>query len=324
MHILLMIGLLGTLTSVEDAPAKTSPPAKEAEMAPPPAVFADYGWATWGLLGSERKFRQYATAPKGGFLRELRYAPLISNTDASLTLKSIGQPDYSVEGRIARAYGGTIWEGSLARTRFFELTSDDVDESQRTVDKFSFRQSITPDFAVSIKYRKDEERQTFGEGRDPENQNIRYEEATAAGRVGSGFLNLTLANWLYEDNLQAYPDTTAQSLNIGYLWEVKPTISLATTLSRMWIQQPATPKSRVDALAINGEVALSPMTDLELQWRSRWLDMPNIQSAWTRQQRIGSVKLAHKWRGWTGEIGLKTQKSERIRGDQSDTDVLSW
>lgn len=336
MHVLLMLGLLGMLGGAEDTPAQAPPPsaktpakqekapAKAAEAALPPTVFADFGWAEWGLLGSARKFRQYATPPSGWFLRELRYAPFISNTDASVVIKGAGQPDYSAEGRIARAYGGTIWEGSLARTKFFELTPEEVDESHRVVNKFSVRQSITPDFAVSIKYRKDEERQFFESVRDPENQSIRYEDVTAAGRVGPGYFNLNLANWLYEDNLQAFPNTTAQSINVGYLWEVKPTISLETALSRMWLQQPDTPKSRVDTLAINGDVSLSPMTDLELQWRSRWLDMPNVLSAWTREQRIGSVKLAHKWRGWTGQIGLKVQKSERIRGDQSDIDVLSW
>lgn len=321
MNLLLLMGALGVLTVGDDAPAKT--PAKQ-EMAPPPTVFADYGWAEWGLLGSERKLRQYATPPAGWFLRELRYTPPLSKADASLILKAPFQEDYSAEARLATAYGKTIWEGSVSRNRFYDVALEDIEPSKRIVDTFSLHQSITPDFAVSIKYRKDEENQFFGDFRDPESQNIRYEDVTAAGRVGAGYLNINLANWLYEDNLQAYPNTTVQSARIGYLWEIKPSISLETQLSRMWIQQPDTPKSRADSLAINGDVALSPATDLELQWRSRWLDMPNVQSALTREQRIGSVKLSHKWRGWSGQIGLKAQKSERVRGDQSDIDVLSW
>ncbi len=349
MHAVLLIGLLGTWTAVgdfQDTPTQTpanatkadttqekqpndkskTAPKEEIKTEPPSpqTLLTEFGWANWSLVGSPRKFRQYATPPKGWFLRDLRYSPLFPNTDALVVLKSVGQPDFSADARLARAYGGTIFEGTLTRNRFFELTTDEVDESERTVGKFSLRQSVARDFAVSVKYRKDQELQFFEAGREPENQHITYQDVTAAGRVGSGYLNLSLSNWYYKDNFQAFPDTTIKSVNVGYLWEVKPTISLETSLSRLWLQQADTAKSKVDTIAINGDFSLSPLTDIEIQWRTRHLDMPNVQSAWVREQRIGSLKLAHKWRGWTGQISFKAQKVDRFRGDQSDIDTPSW
>ncbi len=314
----------GEAVKPDDASKSADEADSKEEKVKPTTLLTDFGWAEWGLVGSERKFRQYATPPTGWFLRELRYAPVMNRADASMTLKSIGQPDFSADGRVALAYGGTIWEGLVTRNKFFEPTPAFIQESQRAVDRFTIRQSITPDFAVSIKYRKDEERQFFEPPRNPENQNIRYEDVMAAGRLGNGFLNLTLANWRYEDNLHSLPDAVGKSVNVGYLWEATPKVSLETQLSRLWLQQSDVPASRMDTIAVNGDVSLTPMTDVEMQWRSRHIDMPNTQSAWVREQRTGSLKVAHRWRGWTGQVGLKVLEAERIRGDQSYVDVPQW
>lgn len=347
MHTALLIALLGAWENQTELPETPAPPSavsaspkqetKDQKTASsykenssfegdktPPTLLTDWGWADWGLLGSPRKFRQYATPPQGWFLRDLRYSPLLQNADALLVLKSVGQPDFSGDARIARAYGGTIFEGTLQRNRFFDPTIDDVEESRRTVGRFSLRQSLARHFALTLKYRKDEEVQSFGAGRDPEDRHTTYQDVTLGGRLGSGFLNLSLANWYYKDNLQAYPDTLLRSFHLGYLWEIKPTINLDTSLTRVWLQQAGTPQSRVDTVAVNGEVALSSLTDLELQWRTRHLSLPNVQSAWVREQRVGNLKLSHKWRGWTGQIGFKLQQSDRLRGDQSDMDTPSW
>ncbi len=333
---ILIVGIWGLLAfQGQTAPNPTSAPklpsAYVAEDADPkevlPYLRADFGWSYWKPTDTDSKLRQYATPPQGWFLRELRYAPLFTphHMDASIVAKSVGQPDYSVEGRIAWDYGNTALEGSITRNRFVEPTVTPLPDSQRTVDKIAFRHSIKRDFAISVRYRKDEEGQNFDASRDPESQSIRYENVMAAGRVGSGFLNVNASNWRYEDNRQVYPDTVGKGVHVGYQWEPNPAMGIETAVSRVWLQQADNFTSRVDTWAFNGDVALNPITDFEWRWRSRHLSMPNVQSAWVRDHRTGAAKITHRWKGWTGQLGLKITDAERLRNDASgDSDTPHW
>ena len=65
-----------------------------------------------------RKFRQYATPPRGFLLEELRYQrdSLDPRNNGFFTLKTPGQQDFLLAGRADLGYGYTQLWGDLRRT----------------------------------------------------------------------------------------------------------------------------------------------------------------------------------------------------------------
>lgn len=294
--------------------------------APTPGYLVDFGWADWALSGLERKFRQYATPPRGWFLRDLRIAPLFAprKQDIFLNVKSLGQPDYSADGSVSLRFGETRLGGSLTRNRFFDVTPAFIPPSERRVDQFFVRQWVAPAFSVSMRYRQDDQKETFEPPRGPWDQSTRYRDITAGGRLGPGYLNLSLLDWQYQDRTLTLPPVFGKGLNLEYIWEPLRALGVETAFSRIWLEQAGAATSRVDTFSLNTDYALSPSTDLGIYLRQRHLDLPVVQNTWVREQRTGDFSLSHRWRGWSSRIGLRLQEAERIRSDQSFVDVPRW
>lgn len=306
----------------EDAPAED----EQEKPAKLPTIYAEGGWADWSLTGSQRKFRQYATPPRGGFLKDLRISPVYPSrkSDVFMTVKSLGQPDYIAEGRALFQYGSTWLTGLLARNEFFDPSPAVIPLSEWRRDAFFIRQSLTKDFALSYRYRYDEPSWYFNPPSDPLKQSMRFQDLTAGGKLGNGYASFSLMDFSYSDRTSVLPDTKTRSARIGYLWEVNPNVDLQAAVTRVWIDQFARATSRVDTIALDGNVALGPATDVELAWRQRNIDMPVVQNTWVREQSMGSVKLAHHWKRWAGQLGFRVSEVERVRSDQSWVDLPRW
>src|SRR5436190_1096114 len=112
MMILAIASVFAQTTPPQDQ--KTEPgkaPAEQAAKPPEPAkINVNVGWTSWDLSGNSHKFRQYATAPKGFFNRDLAYAPSTADGqhDAFIDLRSPWNDDYRLEG-ILRLNNGTTY-----------------------------------------------------------------------------------------------------------------------------------------------------------------------------------------------------------------------
>jgi hypothetical protein len=312
--------------SAKEAPQEAEK--KEAEEKPErvPSVLVEGGWADWGLGGAERKFRQYATPPRGWFLRDLRYMSLFTprKQDLFLTLKGLGQDDYRAETSLAYQYGDTMLRGATARNRFFDPTPVVVPYSQWREDQVVFRQALFRDIALSYRYRRDAENWNFEPPRAGLNQEARYWDLLAAGRLGRGYASLGYVNWRFADHTGQYPALVTQGLNASYLWELSGSADLEAAYSRLWLDQPGLGTNTVDTLAFTGDFALGSATDLDVSFRLRHLDLPIVRNALVREQRATAARIEHRWRGWGVKFGVRYQEAERLRGDQTYVDVPRW
>lgn len=290
----------------------------------PPSI--ELGWSVWDLDGNENKFRQYATPPKGIFLRKL-HAPIpfaFAGNTGSLTLQGIAEDDYRMEGSFAFLFGATFAEGSLFRHRFFDATPFLVNRSERTVREGFAKHLLTPDFALSLRYRMDEQDHFFEAPRLPFRQRTRYWDAVAEGRVGDGQLGLSYADFRYFDRTDVRPDTRVKRWQARYLWEPLTTVGVEGAFTRLSLKQPALPSNDVEVLSLSGDWAITPVTDFAVMLRRDKLDLPVVQNARVRERRIGTATLVHRYRGWTVQLGFQQQEAERVRRNQDFVDVPRW
>lgn len=316
-------------TKQEEAPKQEEPPPQEEAGKPPPPpkrLTLEVGWEDWGLDGNGNRFRQYATPPRGLFLRALRYAsPILPRGHQGLfSLRAIGEDDYRAEGDAGLFYGTTRLEGYLSNNRFFDATPALVSPNDRTLQEGAIKQFLTRDFSLSVRYRMDEQDQFFEPPRSPQRQRTRYYDAIAAGRLGNGQLHLSLSNWRFFDRSGDLRDTKVDQWQIRYLWEPLQNVGLEGSFARLTVHQPSAPKGRVEILSLTGDLAAGPATDLMLTLRLDKLRFPVVQNASAREQRLAAARVTHRWNRWSAQLGLSEREVERIRGDRAFVDVPRW
>jgi len=114
--------------------AEEAPKLPKLDLPPRTSVYTEFGYGDWGLGGSNNKFRQYATAPHGFFLRDLTYSPMLKSVSENglFNIKGIGQDDYRAEARFASSYGATQASGYLSRFRFVDPLPTQVNPTPNT------------------------------------------------------------------------------------------------------------------------------------------------------------------------------------------------
>jgi hypothetical protein len=291
-----------------------------------PSLLVEPGYSDWGVHGSQHKFRQYATPPRGFFLPDIRFSPIFTPgaEDLFLNVKSFGQADYTAEGRLGFWYGNTLFRGLTRRNRFFEPTPALVDPGERRVDRGFIRQAITKSFSLSYVYRLDDQRQFFEPPFNPLRQQTQYQDIVAGGKLFNGYATLGFNNFSYRDRTGQLPDTTTRGVRLGYLWELTSSIGLEGAYSRSWIEQAQQNTGRLDTLSLDGDFALGPATTLDLMLRQRHIDLPQVQNAFVRDQRYGALQIGHRFHGWKLSAGARIQEAERVRGDHTSVDVPRW
>ncbi len=324
-------------------PAKTKPPAtgeaadksNDAEEAPKPpkstlpppsTLYTEMGYGDWGLGGNESKFRQYATVPHGFFLRDLRYVPMFKTPSeyAFLNVKGVGQDDYRAETRLAWNYGATQAAGFVSRFNFFEPLPNPVNPNARQGEGFNVKQSLTRDFALSFRFRDDLQHNNYEIPYFNLNQSTQYLDGVASGKLGRGFASLNYSNLHYSDHTGTLLDFTAQTTGLSYLWSPSDAIDIEAAYAHVAISQPALQQSHVDVVSLNGDVALSSATDLNIRLQQRNLGLPNVQNAYVRAQGLGTASLFHRWKSWRAEAGFRLQDDERVNSDHTYVDVPKW
>lgn len=283
------------------------------------------GAADWDLRGNENKFRQYGTPPRGIFARELLFAPKPSLRDTGfISLRGPGETDYRHDGRIALFYGRTQGELSFWRNEFYDPTIFVIPGSHRNVNEESIKQFLGRDFSLSTRYRMIEQDQIFEAPRDQLHQRTRYWDLIGAGRLGEGQIKLGYTNWRYFDRTLTLFDTTVDGMRLGYMWTPTQDIGVEGTYQNLDVTQSGQPKGNIQIMSLTGDSTIGGSTDLGFILRDDRLNLPVIQTAYAREQRLGQLSLAHNWGKWNTRFAISQREVERVRADQSFVDVPEW
>ncbi|GBC96674.1 hypothetical protein HRbin16_02483 [bacterium HR16] len=315
------------VTPPSEQETQAPPEAPEAPLPPPPKpVSIDLGWSWWNVDGNLAKFRQYATPPNGRFIRELRYISPFWRTGDNLRLQlwSPTEDDYRLESNLSFGFGTTRIEAWTTRNRFITPVPDILPTSERSVTESFFKQSLTPDFAVFVRYRQDGQNHYLESPRTPLLQNTRYWDAVAEGKLGNGQLSIGYTDWRYFDRTNTFPDTSMERWHARYLWEINPSLAVEGTFARMDLRQQNRPSSKMETLNLASDLMLGTATELALSFRQDRIALPVVQNATVQERRSTSALLIHRWSQWSLQVGVREREAERVRADRSFVDVPRW
>ena len=311
---------------VKAADEPAAPIVIKSKLAPPSTLYTEFGLGDWGLSGSRSKFRQYATPAHGFTMRDFRYAPMLKSPadSAFFDLKGIGGEDYRAESRLSARYGATQASGFLSRFQFETPLQNPVGASSRDIQGFSAKQSLNRDFALSVQFRNDSQRNKYEVPYSNLDQNTQYWDAFAAGKLGRGFATVNYSELQFADHTVGVLNTTTKTSGLSYLWSPSDLFDVEAAYSHVAISQPTLPQSHLDIMSLTGAIAVNPTTDLNLRLQQRNVGMPTVQSAYVRAQSLGSVSLFHRWKSWRAQAGFRLQEDERVNGGQTYVDVPKW
>jgi hypothetical protein len=271
----------------------------------------ELGWSSWGLSGNVSKFRQYATPPRGFFLRTLRY----ELPATQLLWQGGGDQDTYGDAFTHLQAGRLTLQARHARTRFTDPGT--TLSSERRSEETTLRYLLTPDFALTARLRQERTHRLFATPHVPYNQTTHAYDLIAEGLVGQGRLSLQYTRGRYHDRTDTRPNTTFQRLQAGYLWEPNPILGLEATWSEIRLMQPQRPNSGVQNLALMTDWMLTSSTALSLMWTREQLNLPVVRNAWTRERRTGALHLNQQLGSWRLQIGLRRQAIDRWNASQN-------
>ncbi|MCS7065680.1 MAG: hypothetical protein NZL85_05325 [Fimbriimonadales bacterium] len=273
----------------------------------------DLGWSDWGLRGNPAQFRQYATPPRGFFLHALRYE--LSTT--RLLWQGGGDQDTRGDAFTHLLQGRLMLEAHHARSQFTDPGAVPAPESERRSEEATLRYLLTPDSALTVRFRDDTLRRPFASAHVPYNQTAQAWDMLAEGVVGAGRLSLQSTRWRYRDRTDTRPDLTLQRWQAGYLWEPTPALGLEAVWAEARFEQAQRPVSRVQSLTLFTDWMPSAATEIGLMLQRERLNLPVVRNAWTRERRTGALSLAQQFGAWRLQIGVRRHAIERWNREQS-------
>ncbi|GBC91635.1 hypothetical protein HRbin15_00089 [bacterium HR15] len=275
-------------------------------------------WSDWGLRGNAAKFRQYATPPRGFFLRALRYElPAMR-----LLWQGGGDQDTRGDALLHGLPGQLIIEAEQSRSQFADPGVTSAPVSARRNEEVTLRYLVKPDFALTARFRSDTLRRQFASMHAPYHQTTQAWDLTAEGTIGAGRLSLQYTRWRYRDRTGTRPDLTLQRWQTGYLWEPMPALSLEAVWSEARFEQPQRPVSRVQNLTLFTDWTPGAKTDIGLSWTRERLNLPIVRNAWTRERRTGTLSLVQQFGAWQLQIGVRRQAIDRWDPEQRQREPI--
>lgn len=272
----------------------------------------ELGWSDWGLHGSDAKLRQYATPPRGFFLRALRYELPATR----LLLQGGGDRDTRGDTFAHLLKGQLMLQAQHARSRFTDPAGVPSPGSERRNEEASLRYLLTPDFALTVRFRNDMLRRQFASAHAPYDQTAQGWDITAEGAAGAGRLSLQYTRSRYRDRTSTRPNLTLQRWQAGYLWEPTTTLGLEAVWSEARFEQAQRPVSRVQNLTLFTDWTPSATTEVGLMLQREQLNLPVVRNAWTRERRMGALNLVRQFGAWRLQIGIRRQAIDRWDRDQ--------
>jgi hypothetical protein len=293
-----------------------------------PKISLDLGASHWGISGNENKFRQYATPPKGFFIRSLSYAPTyLDRHDAYLDIKAPWQDDYRLDGTVRLNNGTTYLNATDHRNRFFNPDPSLLEGNERHITAGAVRQKITPGFGLSFSSRLDQQDGRFPAPLDPMHQRTRIWNASAKGSLWrDGFVDLSYTDWRYWDRTNILPDTDMQTWSAGLMHQFGDNFSLNGTYSRSMIHQPSIgDTNKIEAWSAGGNYLLGDSTTIIGEIRNEKLTLPTVENAYDRSRQLTRGRIVHSFgAGWSGQFGYSRLALERVNDAHTFVDVPKW
>jgi hypothetical protein len=298
------------------------------QLPPDSEVYAEAGYSDWGLSGNQTKFRQYATAPVGWFLRDLRYSPILKDPGANafFMVKGLGgsDQDYMASTRANWGYGATQVKAYITQASFFTPSADPIGPSQRATDELRVHQLLSRSWSVNLQYRSDVEKKTDRIPNPGFNQTTEFWGANTTGKLGPGAATLYASNLHFIDHTGTLASSDTQTLGARYAFEPVPAVDLVADASHVKINQVGLQGVSMDLLSLSGDFELGPTTDAAMLLQRRQLFMPVILNAYVKDMNAGSFSLRQRIGDWRASVGLKLQYNDQVNGTQSYTDVPKW
>lgn len=285
------------------------------------------GWSSWLLAGDARSFRAYATAPRGLFIRELRYEPRGPGTDLTLTVKSPFQDDYRVDGSARWNHGATRLDVRDGRNRFFAPDPKSETPNERHVMRLDFQQKLAREVALSFSTRMDQQDYANTEPPGELHQRTRVWTASVRGRAwDDGFFDLSYTDWRYWDRTEVEPDVDSQTWSAGVMHQFGDALAVSGSYARTLIHVPDRGEgNRIDAWSLGGNLALGDDTLLLAQAKIENLSLPTVANAYDRSRQLVEGRLIHRFgAAWSGQVGYSRRALERVNADHTFVDVPKW
>lgn len=298
-----------------DAPAKPEPIY--------PYLSAAYG--DWRFNGNSHKFTQYATPPRGFYLRDFSYEPETIDRRhwGYFEAKAPGQDDYRLDSRIQLFNGTFNAEFSNNRARFFSPSPQLIDQSQHLQTEAYLKQMLGQNFSLTFRNRFEQKDFYQQAPTDPENQRSRYWDLSARGSVGAnGFLDLSYSDIRYWDRTLVEPDSDTRRIGATYRHELTDNLSLEGTYSHSTIDQDGYAQSKIDTWGIGSRWNATESTSFFANFRQDKLDLPNVQNAHDRARTRWDAKIVQQLpSNWIAQASYAQLDLERYRGDLTYVDV---
>lgn len=285
------------------------------------------GWSTWLLAGDSRSFRAYATAPRGLFLRELRYEPRGPDTDFLLDVEAPFQDDYLVDGSVRLNHGATRLDVRDGRNRFFAPVPQGDTPNERHVMRIDFQQKLAREVALSFSTRMDQQDYPNTAPPGELHQRTRIWTASVRGRAWEdGFFDLSYTDWRTWDRTEVSPDVDSQTWSAGVMHQFGDALSVSGSYARTLIHIPERGEgNRIDAWSLGGNLALGDDTLLLAQAKIENLSLPTVANAYDRSRQLVQARLVHRFGGgWSGQVGYSRRALERVNADHTFVDVPKW
>lgn len=306
-------------------------PAKDEQKDEPEAQAPKWNLLTIGYYGYDysgfrRSLRRYASPPDGLALKELRLLLPGEGGKAwgRLNLNGTVDHDSTGEGLLIFLDGKATLRGSYAKNEFFDWTPVVVDKSKDREYEARFTYALTPEIGAYWTYDEKSKDHKFEGPKDPEDTRTKAYAGGVEGRFLGGQGGVQITDRRFFDRNGSQPNSIQHRIDAHFGRELIKGISAEGVYNQTKIEQTGMRDSDVKAIALNADWALGEDTYLTFSTRKEDLKMPNVENAYVRQRFSTGVRLSSRLAGMAFDGGYQHREIERVRGDQTYTDLLNW
>lgn len=266
---------------------------------------------------------RYARPSEGLSLHDLKFlVPGSESTPyARLVLRGMPSQDNLIDGYVALNRGRTVVRGSRKQYKFYAFDWRPTDPSEDNEAEVTVEHSFAPNIGGFITYKSSERDGRYPAPRDAEHIRARTLAGGVGGKVLGGNLGLTLSDRRLNDDTGAQPASLQRRFDASYARDFGDTLSLEGSAGFTRIEQAGLASSNIRTYALSGAWDVSPSTGLQFHFGRQDFDLNSILNAHAQKRLVSSVRLMHRWPGWSFQFGFKHKETERVRADQSFVDV---
>ncbi len=277
----------------------------------------ELGWSNWGLSGNAARFRHYSQPLRGFFLRAIRY----ERAAIRWLWQGIGDQDTRGDALMHLVPARLTLQAQHARAQFADPGTAPAPLSERLNREATVRYLITPDFALTVRFRDELLRRRFASAHVPYDQTAQAWDMMLEGVAGAGRLSLQYTRWRYRDRTATRPDITLQRWQTGYLWEPTPVLGVEAVWSEAQFEQPQRTTSRLQRLTLATDLTPGDTTTIGLTLERERANLPLVRNNWSRERRTGALSLVQQLGNWRLQIGVRRQAIERVDGESGTEPV---